>query len=238
MSDWKVLERELLGDDPATVKAAAATLGGLDDDRARELLSRALGRSPPVSAAAAYALGSHGAKAVPLALAALDDPGRKAAAALALARIGAADAAPRLRQLVDDADAMVRLSAAIGLYKAGERSPALWSPWVAREPHVLVLGFLAAIAGTVTVDAPALTTLAAQAAEPSTAPEVRANCVWAVAAHDAARGTALAEGLDDAARQLLASIVARRGGPLGSAWGGGDAAADRTAETLGIPGVG
>ena len=158
MSDWKVLERELLGDDPAAVKA------GSGDARwaRRRLSARAAragaGTAAVPAAAAAYASAATAPRRWRCARH-LDDPGRKAAAALALARIGAADAAPRLRLLADDPDATVRLSAAIGLYKAGERGPTWWSPWVAREPHVLVLGFLAAIAGTVTVDAAALTTL-------------------------------------------------------------------------------
>jgi hypothetical protein len=156
---------------------------------------------------------------------------------MALGRIGSADTVARLRALSDDGEAMVRVSAAIGLYKAGERNPAFWSPWIVREPHVAVLGFLAAIAGSVEIDAPARTGLEAQAAEASTPPDVRANCVWAIAAHDAARGVALAEGLDVAGKAALASIVARRGGPLAPAWAGGDPEADRTAETLGMSGV-
>lgn len=235
--DWPAFERDLASDEPARVKAAATALGALDDDRARTLLAGALARPPGPASLAALALASHGEAAVAHALAALEDPSRRVAAAMALGRIGSPTSRRHLRALADDAEAMVRVSAAIGLYRAGDRDPAFWSPWIAREPHIAVLGFLAAVAGSVAIDDAARTGLDAQAAEGSTPADVRANCVWAIAAHDADRGLALAEGLDDDGGAALAAIVARRGGPLAGAWGGGDPAADRTADTLGIAGV-
>lgn len=199
-----------------------------------EHLAADLGRAPPVASVAARALAAHGERALPLVLAALEDPVRRTAAALALGRIGAPSTIARLRLLAADAEPMVRVSAAIGLYRAGDRDPAFWSPWIAREPHVVVFGFLAAIAAAVPIDDAARAALDAQAAEPTTQPDVRANCVWALAAHDPDRGTALALDLDESGRSALAAIVARRGGPLAGDWAGGDPKADRTAETLGI----
>jgi len=237
-ADWQQLEQDLMANDPPTVRAAAATLATNDDDRARALLAGALARPPGPASIIAFALGAHGAKAVPLALAALDDPSRHVAASLVLARVGSVDAVARLRTLIDDPEPMVRVSAAVGLYKAGDRDGAFWSGWLTHEGNILVFAFLAAIAAAVPISDEARANIDAQAAEPTTPPDVRANCVWAIAAHDAARGTALAEGLDEAGRAVLASIVARRGGPLSPTWVvGGDPAADRTAETLGISGV-
>lgn len=198
-------------------------------------LAAELAGPPGPASKAAVALAAHGERALPVVLAALDDPSRRIAAAVALGRIGAASTVPRLRLLAADADAMVRAAAAVGLYRAGERDPGLWSAWIAREPHIAVLGFLAAIAAAVPIDPAARVTLDAQAAEPSTPPDVRANCVWALAAHDPIRAKQLAEGLDESGRAALAAIVARRGGPLAPAHGGGDPRADRTAETLGFP---
>lgn len=203
-----------------------------DDDL--EQLAADLGCAPAVASVAARALAAHGERALPLVLAALEDPRRRTAAALALGRIGAPSTIARLRRLAADAEPMVRVSAAIGLYRAGDRDAGFWSPWIAREPHVVVFGFLAAIAAAVPIDEAARAALDAQAAEPSTQPDVRANCVWALAAHDPARGAALAADLVDSGRSALAAIVARRGGPLSESWGGGDPRLDRTAETLGI----
>jgi HEAT repeat protein len=204
------------------------------DEATLEALASSLGGAPGPASKAALALAAYGERAIPLVLAALDDPSRRVAAAVALGRIGAASTVRQLRRLAADAEAMVRAAAAVGLYRAGDRDAGLWSAWIAREPHIAVLGFLAAIAAAVPIDAEARAALEAQAAEPSTPADVRANCVWAVAAHDPARGRALAEALDGAGRSVLAAIVARRGGPLAPDFGGGDSRADRTAETLGF----
>jgi hypothetical protein len=234
-TDWSALERDLMGDDRDAVKAAASTLGGLDDDRARTLLAAALARGPAPASLAMAALATHGAAAIPFALAALDDPRRRVGGAMTLARIGAPETAPRLHALASDENPMIRAAAALGLFRARERDPVMWSRWIVREPHVAVLGFLAAVGGLVAIDREALAALDAQGAEANTPPDARANCVWAVAAHDADRGVALAEALDAPAREALGVIVARRGGPLAPAWSSGDPRADRTADSLGLP---
>ena len=52
-------------------------------------LAADLGRAPGPASAAARALAARGERVLPLVLAALDDPGRRIAASLALARIAA-----------------------------------------------------------------------------------------------------------------------------------------------------
>lgn len=226
-------EQALASDDRDAVVGATTELAATDDDDARALLIGALaGRTAPL---ASEALAAHGATAVAALVAAIDDPARRAGAIVALSRIGDPAAVPRLRALTTDPSPLVRVAVVIGLYRCGDRDAALISEWAPREGDAVVLGYLAAVGGGVAIDLRARSNFDAQAAEASTAPEVRASCAWAVAAHDAARGAELAALLDPAAREVLANVVARRGGPLRDQVSGGDPAADRVAENLGLP---
>ena len=226
------------GDSPEARRAIGA-LAELDDEAARGALAEALAGAGPLAALAVGALARHGARAVSHAIAATLDPARRAGGAAVLARIGDPSARPALRNLVEDPDPMVRMMVAAALYRAGERDPRLWSAWIQREGSMAVFAFLAAVAGGVDVDRGALDNLDAQAAYDGTPAEVRAGCAWAVAAHDAARGAALARALlaDAEAGAALAAVVRRRGGPLAEVIGAaaGDPARDRTADSLGLP---
>lgn len=232
---WAGWQRDLGADERETVRAAIEELAATDDDRARALLVGALaGRTAPMASAA---LAAHGAKAVAAALGALEDPARRVGALVALSRVGDPAVVARVRGLTRDESPLVRVAVAIALYRCGDRDGALVSEWAPREPDATVLGYLAAMAGEVAIDLRARSNFDAQAEHAGTPPEVRASCAWAVAAHDEVRGVALATllGEDAATRAALAAVVARRGGPLRAHVEGGEAAADRIADNLGLP---
>lgn len=104
----------------------------------------------------------------------------------------------------------------------------------------MVFAFLAAIAGGgIELTYGTLDHLEEQAKQADTPAEVRAGAAWAVAQHDAPRGTALARLLlgDPETATVLASIVRRRGGPLAALIADvhGDPAADQVADSVGLP---
>ena len=226
------------GDSPAARDAIRA-LATIDDDRARGALVEALTGAGPLTALAIGALAKHGAKAETFAIAAMLDPDKRLGAVAVLGKLGNPSSCARMRELVGDPDPLMRLTVAASLYRCGERDSKLWSDWIRRESELAVFAFLAAIAGAgVTLTYGTLDHLEAQAREPATYAEVRANCVWAVAQQDVARGTALAKDLIDEHELslALASIVARRGGPLARLVSGipADPAQDVVADNLGF----
>lgn len=226
--------------DSSEARAAIRALAEIDDDRARHALAGALAGVGPLSALAVTALARHGASALDFAIAATFDPDRKLGGIAVLGKLGNPSSCAQLRELVEDPDAMMRMAAAMALYRCGERDPVLWSEWISREGSMAVFAFLAAIAGGgVQVNRGALDNLDASAAYDGTPAEVRAGCAWAVAQHDPTRGAELAALLlaDPEAATALASVVRRRGGPLTGlvADHPGDPAADRTADSVGLP---
>jgi hypothetical protein len=149
-------------------------------------------------------------------LAADPDASRRITLGAALARGAQASALPAAHELAGDPLATVRLLAQIALARAGDRDAGALSRRILVEDDLGVLALLAGRAGSLAISPPAVDDLAAQGALAATPPELRAGCAWAVTAHDPPRGGYLA-GLviaDDEAAFHLASIVARRGGPL------------------------
>jgi HEAT repeat protein len=227
------------GDSPAARDAIRA-LASIDDDRARDTLVEALTGAGPLTALAIGALARQGAKAETFAIAAMLDPDKRLGAVAVLGKLGNPSSCGRLRELVGDPDPLMRLTVAASLYRCGERDSKLWSDWIRRENELAVFAFLAAIAGGgVTLTYGTIDHLEAQARETATHAEVRAGCAWAVAQQDAARGTALAKELvgDPEVAHVLASIVARRGGPLAGVVAGlpADPSLDRIADNVGLP---
>ena len=227
------------GDSPAARDAIRA-LASIDDDRARNALVEALTGAGPLTALAIGALARQGAKAETFAIAAMLDPDKRLGAVAVLGKLGDPSSRGKMRELVGDPDPLMRLTVAASLYRCGERDSTLWSDWIRRESELAVYAFLAAIAGGgVTLTYGTIDGIEAQAREPATHAEVRANCIWAVAQQDAARGVALAQDLIDEHELslALASIVARRGGPLVRLVSGipADPSQDRIADNLGLP---
>jgi HEAT repeat protein len=185
-------------------------------------------------------LARHDVKVRRLAIAATSDPDRKLGGVAVMGKLGDPACCALLRYLVYDPDPLMRLAVASALYRCDERDGQLWSAWIRRETDLAVSAFLSAIAGGgVTLTCGTLDHLAAQAEDAGMPVEVRAGAAWAVAQHDVARGTALAEVLlaDPDAAFALASVVRRRGGPLVSRVAGvpGDPEEDLTAESVGLP---
>lgn len=227
------------GDSPEA-RAAIRALAEIDDDRARHALAAALTGVGPLTALAIQALARHGAAAQSFAIAATFDPDRKLGGVAVLGKLGDPASRNQLRGLVEDPDALMRLTVASSLFRCGERDPVLWSEWIGREGSMAVFAFLAAIAGALPeVRRGALDNLDASAAYDGTPAEVRAGCVWALAQHDPVRGAELAAVLlaEPEAASALASVVRRRGGALTGLIGDrpGDAALDRTADSVGLP---
>jgi HEAT repeat protein len=227
------------GDSPAARDAIRA-MATIDDDRARGALVEALTGAGPLTALAIGALARHGAKAETFAIAAMIDPDKRLGAVAVLGKLGNPASQGKLRELIGDPDPLMRLTVAASLYRCGERDSNLWSDWIRRESDLAVYAFLAAIAGGgVTLTYGTIDGLEAQAREAATPAVVRAGCVWAVAQQDAERGTALAKDLIDEHELSLslASIVARRGGPLARLVAGipADASQDQIADNLGLP---
>jgi HEAT repeat protein len=227
------------GDSPAA-RDAVRELAELDDDRARNALAGALAGAGPLTAMAIQALARHGGKALSFAIAATFDPDRKLGGVAVLGKLGDPSSLPQLRGLVTDPDAMMRMMAAVALFRCGERDPVLWSEWIEREGNNAVFAYLAAIAGALPeLRRGALDNLDASAVYDGGPAELRAGCAWAVARHDPARGAELAALLlaDPAAAPALASVVRRRGGSLTALIGDrpGDPAQDRTADSVGLP---
>ena len=241
MADLDALIATLRAGDSPDARAAIRALAELDDDRARSALGDALAGAGALTALAIHALARHGAKAAPVAIAALRDPARRLGGAAVLGRL--ADPASRelLRPLVGDPDPLVRLTIATALFRCGERDRELWSSWIRRENDLVVFSFLAAIAGGpgVTLTHGTLDHFEEQAKNADTPPEARAGAAWAVAQHDAPRGTTLATQLiaDPATATALSSVVRRRGGPLRALIADipADPAADQTADSVGLP---
>lgn len=117
--------------------------------------------------------------------------------------------------LLAAADPVVRRDAHLALLRAGDDRGL--DEAILREPDLDVFAVLAVRAARAASLAPrTFAQLVAQAGFPGTRPDVRAGCAWAVAAHDPVRGGWLAGVLlgEPEAAFWLASIVARRGGPL------------------------
>jgi len=133
----------------------------------------------------------------------------------------------------------IRLLAQIGLALAGDRDVEALEQRLVIEPDLGVYAVLAARAARLPVSTEALTSLGAQAAYLGTPGELRAGCCWSVTAHDHDRGGWLAGALlaDLEGAFWLASITARRGGPLASLVGGLRARPDldRVAELIALP---
>jgi HEAT repeat protein len=243
MADLDALIATVQAGDSPDARAAVRALAEIDDDRARHALAGALAGAGPLTALAIGALARHGAKAQTFALAATLDPDRRLGGVAVLGKLGDPSSQRTLREWAGDPDPMMRLTVAASLYRCDERDPKVWSDWIRRENDLAVFAFLAAIAGApgVTLTYGTLDHLEAQARETSTPLEVRAGATWAVAQHDAARGTALAQALlaeGGASPAVLASIVRRRGGALVALCAdieGADPAADKIADNLGLP---
>lgn len=192
---------------------------------------------PQRCAAAVEALAGHGRAARSYAIAATHHPARRAAAAAVLARLGDPGAAERLGELALDDDAVVRAIAQVGLHRGGDRDGVAVSRAIERESSHVVLAVLAGRAASVALTPAALSGLAAQAVVGGPR-ELRAGCVWAVAVHAPGRAALIAGTITLDAEQAfwLATVVARRGGPLAS-WTAGLRAApelDRVASLLGL----
>jgi len=240
VADLDTLAAAVRAGDSREARAAIRALAEIDDDRARNALGEALTGAGLLTAFAIQALARHGAKAQPFAVAATFDPDRKLGGVAVMGKLGDPACCALLRRLVNDPDPLMRLAVASSLYRCGERDGELWSSWIRREDDLAVFAFLSAIAGGgVTLTYGALDHLEAQAENADTPAEVRAGAAWAVAQHDIARGTALAQALlvDPGAAFALSSVVRRRGGPLIWLVAGipGDPETDQTANSVGLP---
>lgn len=167
------------------------------------------------------------------------DADRRLAVIGALVADGARLAHAELAAAIDDAVPEVRLLAQIGLARCRDRDVDALERRLTIEPDVGVYAVLVARAASLTVSHAALTSISAQGAYPGTPGEVRAGCCWTLASHDAERGGSLAGALlaDPESAFWLASITARRGGPLSLLTAGLRARPDldRVAELIGLP---
>jgi len=226
------------GDSP-DARAAIRALAEIDDDRARAALGDALAGAGPLTALAIEALAHHGARAQPFAIAAADDPARRLGGVAVMGKLGEPVFTAQLRSLIHDPDPLLRLTVASSLYRCGDLDRELWSAWIRRENDLVVLAFLAAIAGGVALTHGTLDHFEEQARNADTPAEARAGAAWAVAQHDPARGAALAARLlaDSGTAFALSSVVRRRGGPLATLIAGvpGDPAQDQIADSAGLP---
>ena len=192
------------------------------------------------AAAALVALRREGAAALPYAIAASRDPARRIAAVVLLGDLGDPGGLQALRAIAADADPTVRLLVQRGLARCGDRDVDALALHVEREGDLATFAVLAARVGMLAEAGAAVDALVAQGAYPATPGELRAGCAWAVARHDPVRGGVLAGTLlaDDEGAFWLASVVARRGGPLREAVAGIHARPelDRVGALLGIEG--
>lgn len=240
MADLDSLVAAIRAGDSPEARSAIRALAELDDDRARGALADALGEAGPLTALAIQALARQGSKAQGVAAMAIRDPARQLGGAAVLGKLGDPASCALLRPLINAPDPLLRLTVAASLYRCGERNAELWSSWIRRENELAVFAFLAAVAGGgVTLTRGTLDHFAEQAANPDTAAEARAGAAWAVAQHDAARGTAIASTLlaDPDVASALASVVRRRGGPLTALITDvpGDPTQDQIADSVGLP---
>jgi len=167
------------------------------------------------------------------------DADRRLAVIAALAAVGDQLGVAELAAVIADPVPEIRMLAQIGLAVAGDRDVEALERRLVIEPDLGVYAVLAARAARLPVSAAALTSLGAQAAYLGTPGELRAGCCWSVAAHDQDRGGWLAGALlsDLEGAFWLASITARRGGPLASLVGSLRARPDldRVAELIALP---
>jgi hypothetical protein len=129
----------------------------------------------------------------------------------ALARAGDPSAIPALRELVAHADAELRMLVQIGLARARDDDPATVEPRLLAESSPGIYCVLAARAGRLAIGPGALGYLAAQAVYARTPAVLAANCAWAVAQHDAARGPELVGALAPDARRFAEALLRGRG---------------------------
>lgn len=167
------------------------------------------------------------------------DADRRLAVIGALVADGARLAHAELAAAADDAVPEIRLLAQIGLARCRDRDVDALERRLTIEPDLGVYAVLVARAASLPVSRAALTSIGMQCAYPGTPGEVRAGCCWTLAAHDAELGGSLAGALltDPESAFWLASISARRGGPLSSVTADLRARPDldRVAELIGFP---
>jgi hypothetical protein len=141
-----------------------------------------------------------------------------------------------LRAIVGDPDPDVRLLAQIALARRGDVDPVGLAARLRREPDLAVFAILVARAGDHPPTPAMIGPLAEQLRQLETPAELRAGCAWALTPHAPARAAFFAGALlaEPETAFWLASIVARRGGPLAPLVAGlpADRAADRVAALL------
>ncbi|MFT3700334.1 MAG: hypothetical protein QM831_44730 [Kofleriaceae bacterium] len=129
----------------------------------------------------------------------------------ALAQAADPSTAPALRMSAAHADARIRLLAQLGLARIGDLDPVAIDDALADEPEVANYLIVAVRAAMVAIADASHDYLAAQVAYGHPA-VLRANCLYALAAHDRARAEALIDELDGDALDHLIAIVHLRGG--------------------------